>query len=132
MTTHQRKRREPTLPSRDGPPAALALDQIFAHTAGNHPNRVAIQDGWHRLTYAQADRQAVRLASALVRGGVQLGDPLVVRCENTARGSSPSSPCSRRGECASPHRTAPAVRRPPCGPPGRVPSCAAAPPTTPP
>jgi non-ribosomal peptide synthetase component F len=86
VTTHQRKRREPTLPSRDGPPAALALDQIFAHTARNHPNRVAIQDGWHRLTYAQADRQAVRLASALVRGGVQLGDPLVVRCENHRQG----------------------------------------------
>ncbi|WP_409473588.1 AMP-binding protein [Streptomyces sp. HC307] len=83
MTTQQRKRQGRTLPPGHGqPPAALTLDQVFAHTAHRHPSRVAIQDGWHRLTYAQAERQAVRLASALVLGGVQLGDPLVVHCEN--------------------------------------------------
>ncbi|MHC5909194.1 AMP-binding protein, partial [Streptomyces sp. S6] len=83
MTTQQRGRQGRTLPPEDErPPAALTLDQVFTHTAHRHPSRVAIQDGWHRLTYAQAERQAVRLASALVLGGVQLGDPLVVHCEN--------------------------------------------------
>ncbi|MFI2435495.1 AMP-binding protein [Streptomyces sp. NPDC018693] len=70
------------LPPAGGQPPALTLDQVFAHTAHRHPRRVAIQDGWHRLTYAQAERQALRLASALVLGGVQLGDPLVVHCDN--------------------------------------------------
>ncbi|WP_428936103.1 AMP-binding protein [Streptomyces sp. ACT015] len=65
-----------------GRPTAPTLDDVFAHTADRHPSRVAIQDGWHRLTYGRAEHRAATLASALVLGGVQLGDPLVVDCEN--------------------------------------------------
>ncbi|MEV8307268.1 AMP-binding protein [Streptomyces flavidovirens] len=75
--------RRPTDPAAREPGAtALTLDQIFEATARRHPTRIAVQDGWNQLTYAQTDRQATRLASALVRGGVQLGDPLIVHCEN--------------------------------------------------
>ncbi|MFB8121140.1 AMP-binding protein [Streptomyces sp. NPDC056465] len=61
---------------------ASTLDQVFSATARRYPTRVAVQDGWNQLTYARTDRQATRLASALVRGGVQLGDPLIVHCGN--------------------------------------------------
>ncbi|MDT0473606.1 AMP-binding protein [Streptomyces sp. DSM 41014] len=81
MTTQQQTRRvAPVAAERPTGPAPGTLDEVFAHTAGRHPSRVAIQDGRHRLTYAQAERQGGTLASALVLGGVQLGDPLVVDC----------------------------------------------------
>ncbi|UED88044.1 AMP-binding protein [Streptomyces profundus] len=60
----------------------LTLDQVFSRTARDHPGRVAIQEGWHQLTYDRTELQAVRLASALVLGGVQLGDALIVHCAN--------------------------------------------------
>ncbi|MDX3062209.1 MULTISPECIES: AMP-binding protein [Streptomyces] len=81
-----------THPSTTSRPAELAgahpaggaptLDQVFSATARRYPTRIAVQDGWNQLTYARTDRQAGRLASALVRGGVQLGDPLIVHCGN--------------------------------------------------
>ncbi|MFE0775015.1 AMP-binding protein [Streptomyces sp. NPDC058861] len=65
--------REPRAP-------ASTLDEAFSRTARRHPRRIAVQDGWNQLTYARTEQQAVRLAAALVRGGVQLGEPLVVHC----------------------------------------------------
>ncbi|WP_326595154.1 AMP-binding protein [Streptomyces sp. NBC_01803] len=61
---------------------SLTLDQIFARSARRFASRIAVQEGRHRLTYAQAERHATQLASALVRGGAQLGDALIVHCES--------------------------------------------------
>ncbi|MFZ3473471.1 AMP-binding protein [Streptomyces sp. 4.24] len=83
ITDHPTATRRPADPTAGTPgAAALTLDQVFATTARRHPARIAVQDGWNQLTYSQTDHQATRLASALVRGGVQLGDPLIVHCGN--------------------------------------------------
>ncbi|MDW4905798.1 class I adenylate-forming enzyme family protein [Streptomyces sp. ADMS] len=63
-------------------PPVPTLDQLFARSARRFPTRIAVQDGWHQLTYARTEQRATQLASALVLGGVQLGDALVVHCEN--------------------------------------------------
>ncbi|MFG2292987.1 AMP-binding protein [Streptomyces sp. NPDC048603] len=76
----RRNSRPAGVPEQERP--ALTLDQVFSRIARSHPARVAVQEGRHRLTYDRAERQAVRLASALARGGVQLGDPLIVHCGN--------------------------------------------------
>ncbi|MDJ1133681.1 AMP-binding protein [Streptomyces iconiensis] len=60
------------------------LDGMFTRAALRKPAGVALNDGAHLLTYAKAEAGAVQLATALVRGGVQLGDPVVVHCDNHA------------------------------------------------
>ncbi|MDJ0463797.1 AMP-binding protein [Streptomyces sp. H27-C3] len=75
-------RRPTQLSARQPEATGLTLDQVFATIAQHHPTRIAVQDGWSQLTYGQTDRQATQLAAALVQGGVQLGDPLFVHCEN--------------------------------------------------
>ncbi|MER7830052.1 AMP-binding protein [Streptomyces sp. NPDC095602] len=59
---------------------ALTLDGMFAAAARRHPDAVAVREGRRVLTYGRAEERAARLASALVRYGLQLGDPVVVHC----------------------------------------------------
>ncbi|MDF3289160.1 AMP-binding protein [Streptomyces silvisoli] len=57
---------------------AISLDELVARWARQRPNRsIAVADG-RTLGYAEADRRATRLASALVRGDVQHGEPVLV------------------------------------------------------
>ncbi|MEU7161094.1 AMP-binding protein [Streptomyces chrestomyceticus] len=58
------------------------LDGAFAVTALRRPGAVAVQDAHGPLTYGRADAQAGLLGSLLVRGGVQLGDPVIVHCDD--------------------------------------------------
>ncbi|MGY4972112.1 AMP-binding protein [Streptomyces nigrescens] len=61
-------------------PLPLTLDGLFTSIAGRFPMARAVQEGQHHLFYGEAENRAVQLASALVRGGVQLGDPVIVHC----------------------------------------------------
>ncbi|RSS80227.1 long-chain fatty acid--CoA ligase, partial [Streptomyces sp. WAC02707] len=75
------------------PMPATTLDRAFARIARAHPERVAVRlpdapgtpPPTRRLTYGRAEAEASLLASALVRSGVQLGEPVIVECENPAR-----------------------------------------------
>lgn len=71
------------------PPPTLegmsTLDGMFSRAALRKPAGVALQEGPHLLTYGKAEARAGQLASALVRGGVQLGDPVIVHCESHAQ-----------------------------------------------
>ncbi|MEU6809353.1 AMP-binding protein [Streptomyces sp. NPDC046831] len=75
------------------PAPATTLDRAFARIARACPGRTAVQfpvgpgeaPAARRLTYGQAEAEAMRLASVLVKAGVQLGEPVVVVCENVAR-----------------------------------------------
>ncbi|MFI0908388.1 AMP-binding protein [Streptomyces sioyaensis] len=58
----------------------LTLDGMFTNMARRFPMARAVQEGRHHLSYGEAETRAGQLASALVRGGVQLGDPVVVHC----------------------------------------------------
>lgn len=61
-------------------PLPLTLDDLFTSTARRFPMARAVQEGHHHLSYGEAENRAAQLASALVRGGVQLGDPVIVHC----------------------------------------------------
>ncbi|MCX4904246.1 AMP-binding protein [Streptomyces sp. NBC_00878] len=75
------------------PIPATTLDRTFGRIARARPGRVAVHvpagpdgpPGVRRLTYGEAEAGAVRLASALVRSGVQLGEPVVVVCDDPVR-----------------------------------------------
>jgi non-ribosomal peptide synthetase component F len=58
------------------------LNAMFTRTAHRHPAGVAVQEGAGHLTYGRAEIRATQLASALVRNGVQLGDPVIVHCDD--------------------------------------------------
>ncbi|MDF2255732.1 AMP-binding protein [Streptantibioticus ferralitis] len=58
---------------------AISLDELVARWARQRPNRPAAVAGARTLTYAEADRQATLLASALIRNDVQHGEPVIVR-----------------------------------------------------
>jgi non-ribosomal peptide synthetase component F len=63
----------------------LTLDAMFARVATRRPDHTAVRVGSARLTYRGAEHRARQLASLLVRGGVQLGDPVVVSCGDHRR-----------------------------------------------
>ncbi|WP_316771268.1 AMP-binding protein [Streptomyces sasae] len=46
------------------------------------PDAVAVQDSRGELRFAQAESWAARLASVLVHSGVQLGDPVIIHCDD--------------------------------------------------
>ncbi|MGW5450102.1 AMP-binding protein [Streptomyces asiaticus] len=72
-----------TAPRPGRPPSpALTLDALFARTARRRPSAIAVREGDGRLTYAEAELRAGQLASALIRAGVQLGDPVIVHCDD--------------------------------------------------
>ncbi|MEU8521779.1 AMP-binding protein [Streptomyces sp. NBC_01216] len=56
------------------------LDGLFSRAARRHPRAVVVREGLHQLSYGKADLLSARLATALLRTGVQLGDPVVVHC----------------------------------------------------
>jgi fatty-acyl-CoA synthase len=58
------------------------LAALFAHAAGEHPDREFLVFGSRRMTYAQVEREAAALADALTRLGVQPGDRLAVDLPN--------------------------------------------------
>lgn len=58
----------------------LTLDAMFARVAARRPDHTAVRVGAGRLTYRGAEQRARQLASLLVLGGVQLGDPVIVCC----------------------------------------------------
>ncbi|MEU3597695.1 AMP-binding protein [Streptomyces sp. NPDC006798] len=60
------------------PVPATTLDATFSRIARALPAATAVAAGEHRLSYAQVEAQASRLAGLLVRSGVQLGEPVVV------------------------------------------------------
>ncbi|GGY75896.1 AMP-binding protein [Streptomyces omiyaensis] len=64
------------------PPSPATLDGGFARAALRRPDAVAVQDAGGALTYARADQWAARLASMLMHRGVQLGDPVIVHCDD--------------------------------------------------
>ncbi|MFJ7246772.1 AMP-binding protein [Kitasatospora sp. NPDC098652] len=70
---------------RDGGTAAtrpFTLDSVFTGAARRCPAAVAVREEAGRLTYARANARSTQLASALVLGGLQLGDPVVVHCDD--------------------------------------------------
>jgi non-ribosomal peptide synthetase component F len=67
------------------PIPATTLDATFAATARALPARTAVSAGEYRLTYGHAEARAARLATALVRQGVQLGEPVVVLSDHPFR-----------------------------------------------
>ncbi|WP_139140493.1 AMP-binding protein [Streptomyces thermolilacinus] len=74
--------RIPGAPGGGRPPVvrALTLDGMFSAAARRHPDAVVVREGRRVLSYGRAEERAARLASALVRHGLQLGDPVVVHC----------------------------------------------------
>ncbi|NUR29659.1 MAG: AMP-binding protein, partial [Catenulispora sp.] len=63
----------------------LTLDAMFARVAARRPDHTAVRVGTGRLTYRGAEQHARQLASLLVLGGVQLGDPVIVACADHRR-----------------------------------------------
>ncbi|WP_314219512.1 AMP-binding protein [Streptomyces zaehneri] len=55
---------------------------MFTRAAQHRPGAVAIQDARGELRFAKAELWAAQLASVLVHGGVQLGDPVIVHCDD--------------------------------------------------
>lgn len=62
--------------------AADTLDALFSRAARRRPGALAVQDTGTSLTYARAELRATQLASALVHGRVQLGEPVIVHCDD--------------------------------------------------
>ncbi|MFI2617294.1 AMP-binding protein [Streptomyces sp. NPDC018584] len=59
---------------------AVTLDGLFARAAARRPTAVAVADGDRSITYEGAERRSARLATSILRSGVQLGDPVLVHC----------------------------------------------------
>ena len=60
------------------------LSMLIEHHARVHPDREAIVAGTVRLTYAQLDAAACRVAAALTALGVEAGDHVALSCPNTS------------------------------------------------
>lgn len=60
----------------------LNLAVLLEHTARELPERDAVVLGGTRLTYAQVDAQATRVAAALAARGIGLGDRVALSCPN--------------------------------------------------
>ncbi|MEV6834727.1 AMP-binding protein [Streptomyces sp. NPDC051133] len=60
--------------------AARTLDGLFSRAARRRPRAVLVREGPHTLAYGTADDLSTRLGTALLRTGVQLGDPVLVHC----------------------------------------------------
>ncbi|MFI2213267.1 AMP-binding protein [Streptomyces sp. NPDC020141] len=56
------------------------LDELFGRVAARRPGAVAVENGRHGITYEGAQKRSGRLATAMLRSGVQLGDPVLVHC----------------------------------------------------
>ena len=61
----------------------MLVQHILENGARSWPDREALACGETHLTYSQLDREANRLAHALLEGGVQRGDRVAILLENT-------------------------------------------------
>src|SRR5688572_4296369 len=61
---------------------ALNLASVLEHTARMVPDRTAVSCGPARLTYAQLNDQATRLAAGLDVMGIKPGDHVALTCPN--------------------------------------------------
>ncbi|AXI80111.1 AMP-binding protein [Peterkaempfera bronchialis] len=61
---------------------SLTLDAVFSRVARRRPAGIAVREGAVGLSYGKAELRSAQLATALVRGGVQLGDPVIVHCDD--------------------------------------------------
>ncbi|XUZ27394.1 AMP-binding protein [Streptomyces sp. RMIT01] len=74
-----------TCPTAVGVPLASSedtLDALFTRAAERRPDAVAVEDARGELSFAEAELRATQLASVLIRGGVQLGDPVIIHCDD--------------------------------------------------
>ena len=69
--------------SRD-PIARVALGDIIRRSARRFPEKVAITDRWHRVTYQQLDQMSDSLAAAIVSMGISNGGSIATICRNSA------------------------------------------------
>jgi len=59
-----------------------ALGDLLKDTVATHADAVALVDGATRLTYAELDQKADRLASGLSRLGINRGDRVLLQLPN--------------------------------------------------
>jgi amino acid adenylation domain-containing protein len=62
---------------------AYRLDQLLQVAAEEHPDRCAVRSETAALTYAELDAAATRVASALLRSGVGIGNRVAVALEKS-------------------------------------------------
>jgi fatty-acyl-CoA synthase len=60
-----------------------AIGDVLRRTARRHPRRLALADGVERVTFAELDEQANRVANALVSRGVGQGDNVALLSRNS-------------------------------------------------
>lgn len=60
----------------------MQVEQFLEHSAARFPDKTALICGNERLTYGQVDREANRVAQALLAAGVERGDRVVVFLPN--------------------------------------------------
>ena len=58
------------------------LDAMFAHTLARHANDEALVCADRRISYAELERSAARVAAGLARDGVRAGDRVAILCAN--------------------------------------------------
>ncbi|MGX1882859.1 AMP-binding protein [Streptomyces sp. NPDC055287] len=77
----------PAAPKRPRKPAGgpETLDGLFSRAVARRPGAVVVADGRRTLSYEAAEKRSGLLASALLRSGVQLGDPVLVHCTDHAQ-----------------------------------------------
>ena len=64
--------------------AGSTVGSLFSGMARLHPDRPALEDAQRRLSYAELDDRARRLAGALASAGVRMGSRIAVLSENRA------------------------------------------------
>jgi surfactin family lipopeptide synthetase A len=65
-------------------PAGESLDDLFRRSAARTPDAVAVVDGRHRLTYADLDALAERIAAHLTGAGIGSGDAVALEMKRSA------------------------------------------------
>ncbi|WP_157977563.1 class I adenylate-forming enzyme family protein [Streptomyces triticisoli] len=66
----------PSSPSQD------TLDRGFVRVAQRHPDAVAVQEVRGELSFGKAELWSTRLASMLMHADLQLGDPVIIHCDD--------------------------------------------------
>ena len=61
----------------------MQVEQFLENSARLYPDKVALVHGNERLTYREIDREANRLAHALIEAGVKRGDRVVTFVPNS-------------------------------------------------
>ena len=66
-------------------PSHRTLNTFVSEAAARWPNQLALVEGDNRLTWAELDHSAARVAAALLRAGAKRGDRVAVWAEKSAR-----------------------------------------------